>query len=184
MPQRYLLTGLMKIELPGHDVLLCDGGTVVWNGDTYGPHDSLFGGVQEAESLTEGVADEAPALSLTFLPDPDAEPDDLLDPAMQGSRLRMWIAEIDEETGLVSAPPDQCFDGLIDVTRLRFPVEGRVLEVDCVAGGQRLMNLDEAAVLNGGMHKRIYPEETGMDDTTGVESTFAWGVSSARGTGS
>lgn len=181
--QSYLLTGLLKIELASHTVLLCDGGTVEWDGDTYSPHDSLFGGLDGIDTLTEGVADEAPAFTLRFLPDAAATAADLIDSAHQDRRLRLWLAEIDPETGLVSGTPDQQVDALIDVPRLRFPMGGRVLEVDCVSGGQRLMNRNEASVLNGGMHKRIYAAETGMDDTTGVQQTFAWGVSSARGTG-
>lgn len=179
---RYILTGLLKTELPSGTVLLCDGGTVEWSGDTYTPHDDLIGGLQEADSINEGVADEAPAFTLTFLPEPAAAAADLIDPTFQNARVRMWIAELDEDTGLVSGTPDQVLDALIDVPRLRFPADGRVLEIDCVSGGQRLMNLNEANVLNGEMHKRIYPSETGMDDTTGVETTFAWGISSARGT--
>jgi hypothetical protein len=178
----YILTGLLKIELASHTVLLCDGGTVEYDGDTYAPHDTLFGGLQGMDSLTEGVADEAPAFTLTFLPDAAASAADLLDPAHQDCRLRLWLAEIDADTGLVTGTPDQFADALIDVPRLRFPADGRILEGDCVSGGQRLMNRNEANVLNGGMHKRIYSSETGMDDTTGVQQTFAWGISAARGT--
>lgn len=179
---RYTLTGLLKVELPGHTALLCDGGTVEYDGDTYEPLDSLIGGLEEVDTINEGVADEAPAFTMTFFPDPDSSATDLLDPTFQSARLRLWIAELDDDTGLVSGTPDQVVDGLIDVPRLRFPNTGRVLELDCVSGGQRLMSLNEANVLNGGMHKRIYPLETGMDDTTGVESSFAWGISSSRGT--
>jgi hypothetical protein len=32
---RVLLAGLMKLELPGRDVLLCDGGFVLWAADTF-----------------------------------------------------------------------------------------------------------------------------------------------------
>lgn len=179
--QSIMLTGLLKIELAGHTVLLCDGGSVPWGGDTYSGYDSFFGAVKEVESIGEGIADEAPAFTITFLPPPDALAADLISPTHQNRRLRGWIAELDAETGAVTGTPDQFCDMLIDVPRLRFPQTGRILEVDCVGGGQRLMNLNEANVLNGGMHRRIYPDETGMDDTTGVQSTFAWGAGSARG---
>lgn len=177
--QTIMLTGLLKIELAGHTVLLCDGGAVTWGGDTYTGYDSFFGAVKEVEAISEGIADEAPAFTITFLPPPEVASADLISPAHQNARLRGWIAELDE--GAVTGAPDQFCDMLIDVPRLRFPQTGRVLEIDCVGGGQRLMNLHEANVLNGGMHRRIYPTETGMDDTTGVQSTFAWGVGSARG---
>lgn len=177
--QSIMLTGLLKIELADHTVLLCDGGTVTWGGDTYTGYDSFFGALKEVEPVTEGIADEAPAFTITFLPPPDVASADLIAPEHQNARLRGWIAELVE--GAVSGTPDQFCDMLIDVPRLRFPQTGRVLEIDCVGGGQRLMNLNEANVLNGGMHRRIYPGETGMDDTTGVQSTFAWGAGSARG---
>lgn len=181
--QHHLVTGLLKIDLVGHTVLLCDGGTVVYDGDTYAPFDSLFGAVESYEAFNEGVVDEAPAFMLTFRPAPDAVAADLNDPLHQDCQLRMWWAEIDADTGLITGTPQQLAEAVIDVPRLRFPPDGRLLENDCVSGGQRLMNLNEANVLNGGMHKRIYSAETGMDDTTGVQSTFAWGISSARGTG-
>lgn len=174
------LTGLLKIELVDHTVLLCDGGTVSWGGDNYAGYDDFFGAVKEVESISEGLADEAPAFIITFLPPPDVDAADLIAPAHQNARLRGWIAELDED-GSVTGTPDQFCDMLIDVARLRFPQAGRELEIDCVGGGQRLMNLHEANVLNGGMHRRMYLSETGMDDTTGVQSTFAWGAGSARG---
>lgn len=179
---RITLAGMLKIELRAHTVLLCDGGSIPWGADTYTSHDSLFGGLSEVEAISEGVGDEAPAFTLTFLPDPTATALALIDPAHQGARVRMWIAEINEMTGLIVGVPDQQCDMLIDVPRLRFPETGRLLEVDCVSGGQRLMNLDEGNVLNGGFHKRRFPGETGLDDCTGVSSTFAWGAGSARGT--
>lgn len=180
--QSIMLTGLLRIELADHTVLLSDGGTVPWSGDEYTGYDSLFGAIKEVEPITEGIADEAPAFTITFLPPPDVAAADLISPSHQNARLRGWVAELDSETGLVTGTPDQFCDMLIDVPRLRFAQTGRVLEIDCVSGGQRLMNLNEANVLNGGMHRRIYPGETGMDDTTGVQSTFAWGAGSARGT--
>lgn len=179
--QSIMLTGLLKIELAAHTVLLCDGGAVSWAGDTYTGYDDFFGVLKEVEAISEGIADEAPAFTISFLPPPDVASADLISRVHQNARLRGWVAELDAETGLVTGTPDQFCDMLIDVARLRFPQSGRVLEIDCVGGGQRLMNLHEANVLNGGMHRRIYADETGMDDTTGVQSTFAWGAGSARG---
>lgn len=181
--RRITLAGLLKIELPGHTVLLCDGGTVAFAGDTYSSRDSLFGTVKSFGQYSNGVGEAAPSFMLTFLPDPDAASEDLNSPAFQGCRLRMWIVEIDEETGEVLDDDDTApeIDAIIDVPRLRFPESGRTLEVDCVSVWVLLLDRNDGNVLNGPRHKLIYSMELGLDGTTGVTVNVPWGTKAARG---
>lgn len=88
------LSGLIKIELPEATLHLCDGGFVIWDGDTFYNTDPVFGSIGAIEPLSEGVGDSAPALRLTFLPASTAAAADLSQPSWQGSRVRMWIAEV------------------------------------------------------------------------------------------
>lgn len=178
--RRILLTGLIKIELPAHTVLLCDGGTIDFDGDTYRGKDALFGMVREAGEISMGVGDIAPSGSISFLPPPDVAAAALLDPSFQGCRLRGWLAEVGGDSGVIVGTPSLELDAIIDVPTLRFPPEGRVLELGYVSTWQRLFDVDEGNLLNGGVHKKIYPAEMGMDNTTGVSRDFPWGTTTPR----
>ena len=178
MSDRILLAGLLKLDLPGHTVLLCDGGTVVFDGDTYTSEDSVFGTIAGIEAVTEGIGDQAPAATITFAPQDSAAPADLSNAAMQGSRLRTWIAEIDYDTGAIIGTPDQQTDSVIDVPRLKLGKGTRMVEMDFVSSLERLFIVATGNVLSGEFHRRVWPGERGLDNATGVEFAFAWGVSS------
>lgn len=175
---RVLLTGLMKIELPGRTVLLCDGGFVTWNGETYLGEDPDFGTLAGFEALEEGVGDEAPAGTLTMLPRSSAAAATLSRPGYQNSRIRLWLAEINETTGAVIGTPDLQADWQLDRTTLRLALGSRELEMGCVTRSQRLLARNEGNVLSSSFHSRIYPGERGHDNATGLEANFAWGAAS------
>lgn len=176
-----MLAGMLEIALPGRIVRLCDGGRLDWGAAEFTSRDDLFGTFLEIGSVREGLGNQAPSITLKLAPDPSAAAADLANPAYQFSRLRIWTADVDPLTGTIVGDPEQEADMLIDVPRLRFPKGGRVLEVDCVSGWQRLFDLNEGNVLNGPKHRQIYPSEAGMDNVTGVATTFAWGDRGPRG---
>lgn len=178
-----LLAGFLKWETGDGDVRLCDGGTISYDGGSYTSRDPVFGAIAGFTSINEGVGDEAPAGTLTFSPAPDAEPATINSPLLQGTRLRMWIAEIDRETGLIDGVPDLMLDSIVDVTKLKLGRGSVVLDVDIVSRSERLFIVNEGNVLSGEFHRRIYPGETGLDNAIGVPTVVAWGVvSSPRGT--
>jgi hypothetical protein len=178
--QRITLAGLLKIELPGGDVRLCDGGSLAFGGEQYRSRDPLLGVLNGLDEISEGVGDEVPAFKLSFLPDPDAVSADLLAPNWQGARLRMWTAEVDENTGVIAGTPELEVDAMIDVATLKHGEKGRMLDLDCVSSLQRLFDLNEGNVLSGEAHRRVHPGELGLNNTTGVGKQFAWGASSPR----
>lgn len=183
MVQRIVLTGLLKIELPGHTARLCDGGVVTFDGEEYRGRDALLGVLDGAEALTEGVGDEAPAASLTFLP-PDSAPAATLNSAtVQGARVRAWTAEIDPDSGLTLGTADQLADWIVDYPALTLGIGKRELELACVSGGQRFFQVDRGNSLSPAFHREIYPGETGLDQASEVSTSFAWGTAApARGT--
>jgi len=132
------LSGLIKIELPEATLLLCDGGFVIWGGDTFFNTDPVFGSIGAIEPLSEGVGDSAPALRLTFLPASTAAAADLSQPSWQGSRVRMWIAEVNLSTNAVIGTPDLMFDGQTDSTELVIGKGKRELVMDVVSSAERL----------------------------------------------
>jgi hypothetical protein len=181
--QRIRLAGLLKLELPDSDVLLSDGGTVVFGGDTYLSKHATMGTISAIETVTEGVGDAAPSGTITFLPAPGANVDDVCHASMQGSRLRVWVAEIDDDTGATIGTPRQEQDSVIDIPRLVLGAGKRLVEMDFAGSLERLFIVNRGNALSGEFHRRIYPGERGLDNATGVSSQFAWGVASApRGT--
>ncbi len=175
---RVLLIGLMKMELPGRVVLLCDGGFVRWGGELYLGEDPDFGTLAGFEALSEGVGDEAPAGALTMLPRSTAAAATLSRPGYQNSRIRLWLAEIDEASGAVIGTPDLQADWQLDRTTLRLALGYRELEMGCVTRSQRLLARNEGNVLSSAFHSRIFPGERGHDNATGLEANFAWGAAS------
>ena len=176
--ERVLLSGLMKMELPGRAILLCDGGFVVWNDDTYQASDDEFGVLTGFDALSEGTGDEAPAGMLTMAPPSTAAAAVLSQPGYQGSRLRLWIAEIDEPSGQVIGEPDLMCDWQIDSTRLRIGRGTREVEIGCVTRGQRLMLRNDGNTLSPAWHRLVHPGEAGLDNATGLTTDVAWGAAS------
>ncbi|GAA4220283.1 hypothetical protein GCM10022253_24080 [Sphingomonas endophytica] len=174
--ERVLLSGLMKLELPGRTITLCDGGFVQWNGDLYQAKDDEFGILSGFNALTEGVGDEAPAGVLTMTPPSTTAATTLAAPGHQGSRLRLWVAELDERNGGVIGQPDQMVDWQVDSMRLRIGRGSRLLEIGCVTHGQRLMLRNEGNTLSPSFHRLIYPGEAGLDNATGLTTDVAWGA--------
>jgi hypothetical protein len=181
--QPTLLAGFLKWEAGDETVRLCDGGTLTFDSESYTSRHSIFGAIAGFMPINEGVGDEAPAGTLTFSPAPDADPYVINSPLLQGTRLRMWIAEIDRDSGLIIGTPDQMLDSIVDVTRLKLARGSMALEVDIVSRAERLFLINEGNVLSGEFHRRIYPGETGLDNAIGVPTTVAWGVAGqSRGT--
>lgn len=179
------LAGFLKWETGAGDVRICDGGTLVFDGESYVSRHPIFGAITGFMTLIEGVGDEAPAGTLTFAPAADAAPVAINSPLLQGTRIRMWIGEIDRDTGLLVGDPDQMLDSIVDVTRLKLGRGKKELEVDIVSRAERLFLLNEGNVLSGEFHRSIYPGELGLNNAIGVPMTVAWGVAGApRGTSS
>lgn len=170
------LTGLIKIELPEATLFLCDGAFVIWGSETYSSTDAVFGGIGAIEPLSEGVGDSAPALRLTFLPASTAAAADLSQPSWQGSRVRMWIAEVNLSTNAVVGTPELMFDGQTDSTELVVGKSKRELVMDIVSAAERLFVIDEANTLSDRFHQLLYPGERGEENATGVGVGVAWGT--------
>ena len=169
------LAGLVKIEIPSSTIRLCDGGFVIWSAETFASADDAFGAIGELASLSEGVGDEVPALGITFLPKSTASAASLSNGAWQGSRVRFWIAEVNQATAAVVGTPTLMFDGQIDSTELVVGRGTRELRMDVVSRAERLFVINEGNTLSPRFHKMIYPGELGHDNASG-SITVAWGT--------
>lgn len=180
--RRLRLTGLLKLELrDGRTIRLCDGGWTPWGAEKFIARDTTFGIIGAMEAFEEGVGDEVPAFALTFLPARTAAAVDLAKPGMQGSRLRMWVAELDDLTGQIIGTPDQQFDGQLDQVRLITGQRKRELPMTFVPRGERFFNSNDGNTLSPAFHKSVYPGELGEDNATGLTSAVAWGTEAQPG---
>lgn len=182
--RRVGLIGLCKIELPGSygNVLLCDGGFIEFNGETYKSKDDVFGTIGSVQAMQEGVGNEVPALEMTLLPPGTTEPGEMAQPGFQTSRVRFWIGEYDLDTGELDGEPDVIFDGQLDRTMLTVG-QSRELSVSIVSLAERLFELNIGNSLSSAWHKSVWPGELGHDNATGLSIPIAWGVESPpRGT--
>ncbi len=181
-PARIAIVNLMKMVLPTMTVCLTDGGFIFWDDDGDGTAEgyesghSVFGTLASAESLTEGVGDELPGVSISFSPNKAATPAQLSQPGFQGSSVRFWQADYSIAAGSIIGTPELLFDGLIDRTRLRVGREERTLSIDLISAAERLLLKNEGNSMSPTFHKTVFPGEKGHDNATGLSVPVAWGV--------
>lgn len=172
------VTGLLKIELPDGDVLLSDGGVTEFGGDIYSPVDPVLGSLASIDTIAEGTGDELPALELTFAPPGVTATTALSNGAIQRSRVRLWIAEYDTDTGEVTGTPELRFIGFVDQPQVAFAFRQFSVTITCVPDLELLFAKDTGNGLSSTFHKALYPGELGHDNASGLSIPVAWGVSS------
>jgi hypothetical protein len=173
---RITLCGLIKIELPTYTVLICDGGFVNYDGDTYLSADDEFGVISGFE-ISGTAPDQAPGGKITFLtPSADAAAQ-LVSPGFQTSKLSIWLAEIDEDTATVIGTPVILTLAQLDRGVISETMRSREVALEFVSLGERLMTINEGNSLNGTFHKRFFSGELGLDNAIGMGVTVAWGAS-------
>ena len=177
---RIAFIGLVKIEFPGHTLLLSEGGFVVWGADTYRAKDDVFGVIGGVESLSEGVGEEVPVFQLTLLPPSETPASDLSQPGYQTARARFWIGVYDVDTGLIVGTPEQQFDGQVDQITLSFGKGVRSMAVSIVAKMARALERNIGNSLNPTWHKSIWPGEEGHTNANGLGRQIAWGVTAGQ----
>jgi hypothetical protein len=185
MTATIMLAALLRVDLPNHSAFFVDGGTLQVGGDLYLPRDSVLGVPESFEALSEGVGDEAPAGAITFIPPDGVSSSSLNSPNNAGSRVRIWLAEVDQETGAVIGSPDPMADWIVDYPEMSNGKQGRRLTLNCVTTSEAMFERNLGNSLSPAFHKRMYPGETGLDNASGVATSVAWGAASApRGTSS
>ncbi|MBP8234454.1 MAG: hypothetical protein KAY22_19345 [Rhizorhabdus sp.] len=169
--------GAVSIELPDYQVNLLDGaGQLSFNSRTFVGKDPTYGTLSAISSLTDGMGNEAPRLSVTLLPASDAAAADLAGPDMQGSLVTIYMGGVDRATGQVIPSPHLLFIGELDVPVLTAGENSRELEYEVASIFERFFTDDEGARLSTGFHKSIWPGELGFDFQTGVPQGVYWGV--------
>jgi len=175
----------MLVEFPGTDLALLEAeGEVTFNvsyrnGTTkatkFTGYSNTFGSLQSIDALSDGVGDQAPALSFALLPPGETASALLSQPNMQGSRIRIWLGAIDNASKFVIDAPYLMFEGEIDQPLLTIDNGRRELEFEAVSAFERLFSDEEGIRLSNANHKEVWPGETGLEDVTGVIKQIIWG---------
>lgn len=172
-----LVAGLLKIQLPDATICLLDGsGTLTIGGDTYVGADDVFGSLAAIDEITDGIGDQAPAISFTLHPADDAAAADLAGPLMQGSPVTLMLVAINRANGAVIPDPLVLFQGELDQPVLNIDKGVRELEYECVSSMERLFENKEGVRLADSFHQAIWPGELGLGNVTGIVKTIYWGV--------
>lgn len=170
------LASLCEIVLPARTIRLCDGGFIEWDGDTYSSEDSEFGTIEAVDAVSEALSDEAPSGKMTMLPPESVASEDLIQPNLQGSAMRFWLAEIAPATGLVVGTPELLFSGFLDTITLSVGHAKRTIEIEFISEAERLFWTKEGNVLSTRFHQLAWPGEKGFEHATGAPTVVPWGV--------
>lgn len=174
--QTISLIGLVEIVLPAYTVRLCDGGFIVFEGQTFMSKDPVFGTIGSIEAMSEGVGDEIPQMEMTLLPPVSSAPSDLTDPGFQNKAVRFWLGEFNQTTGVLIGTPDLMFDGHIDQVTMIAGRERREIQMSMVSAAERLFLRNDGNSMTPRWHKSIWPDELGHDNAVGLTTPVAWGV--------
>lgn len=171
----------VEIALPDRVLRLLDApGRVSFAGRTFLGIDPVFGVLGGVESITDGVEDEAPDITLTLEPPTLTAAATLASPAMQGSPVTIWLGVMDRATGAVIADPLVIFLGEIDVPSLTGDRDRRALQFSITSVFELLFETDEGVRLNNSFHQSVWPGELGLEYVTEVQRQLPWGAEGAR----
>lgn len=171
-----ILAGLMRIQLPGHTIRLCDGGTTRWGEEQFTAKDPLYGVLGEIEQITEGIGDTIPALEFVLIPPSLAQAVALCHPDNEGSSFRLWMAVVDRATGLVVPDPELQFAGDIDVPTLEIDEDNTFgVRISIASVFEQLFEPDEGVRLADTFHQFVFPGELGLANMTSTPIDTLWG---------
>jgi hypothetical protein len=153
----------------GFVTFMVDGEAATFTGRnaTYG----VMGGVTE---IVDGVATEAPTVSLNLFPKTNAALAAFSAPAAQRSRVRIWVGSVNRATGQVTAV-DQWYDGDSNVPTQNVGKGTRVLPLTINSALSKFLEPDEGARLNDGFHRQAWPDERGLQHINSIEMIDVWG---------
>lgn len=172
---------LLKIELPGHDILLIDGaGEVVYDSETYLGSDDVYGVLDSIETLSEQIGTEAPMVRLTFLPASVNALADLTNPANQGAPVHIWFGAVDPATGLLIGEPELMFLGELDTADVDVSASRTVISFNVASAWERLFDFNEGQRLNNAFIQANYPGALGSSFVIAIQRDLPWGYDAPR----
>jgi len=169
------LFGAIEIKFPGHTLRLLDGsGELTISGDLYTGEDEVFGVLDSIGIHEEAIGEEAPELTISFLPPDASAAAELANAAMQGSQVRLMLGAFDPATNSVIGTPEQLFFGEIDVPTYEIAQGQRSVSFTVVSVFERLFEVNEGERASDGFHQSIWPGELGLEYMTGTVKNLYW----------
>jgi hypothetical protein len=165
---------------PDGDVQLCDGGQVDFDPGggvvRFAALDPVFGTVAEWPEITAQKGDLAESATIKFAPVPTATLADWWRGDLVGTRLRLWLGELDSDQ-LTMASGDRLADLLIATVGREQGADGSdLLVLDLTGRTERLFLTDEGNVCSDRFHQTVWAGELGFANCTDVGGKFAWGT--------
>lgn len=177
-----IVVALLEVTLPDYDLRLIDGASEVhWPGHdgeadaVFVGQDPVYGPWTASDAFGDGIGDQVPAMGFTLKPTSIAQAVDLTDPAVQGSRTRVWFAVIDKATGGLVPDPYQLFEGELDQPTVTIGKGALDLEYSVASAFERLFLNDEGNRLSDAFHQLRWPGELGLQYMTGLVRQIIWG---------
>lgn len=174
--RRALVFGAVRIELPDTTLRLLDapGALQPIEGEQYVARDADWGVLDTIKGLADNGSDSVQSVTIGMIPSGALGLDAMLDPALQGSPVRVLIGAADMATGAVFGTYD-LFTGEVDVPTPTWNANDIRVEFKCSGIGERLFAVEEGKRLSDAHHQSVWPGELGLAFVTGVENWVPWG---------
>lgn len=173
---RLILFGAVELILPSKAVRLLDGAAeTVIEGETYYGSDPDWGALDFVKGLSDSNGDNAPAPTLGLIPASTLSLSTMVDPALQGSSVRIMLGAMDRASGLPIGAMYVPFVGELNVPTVKWDKNSRRVEFSLSGIGERLFAVEEGRRLSDSFHQAVWPGELGLAFVTDVERTVVWG---------
>lgn len=177
------LFGAVQINFPDYTLRLLDGsGELEIGGQLFVGEDETFGVLDSISEHEEVIGDEAPEMTISFLPPDGAAAATLAHPLMQGSMVMIMIGVFDPNANIVIGTPEVIALCEVDVPTLELSEGGqRTVSYSLVTVFERLFEVREGERASDGWHQSIWPGELGLEHMTGTVKNLYWGAKPPTG---
>jgi hypothetical protein len=167
------LVQLIKWEAVGFTALWTTGGFLVWGADTYVDRHPTYGVLGDLPPFEDGVDSQTTRYNLSIFPPDAAAFAEVADRKHARSKVTIWDASVDPETGLMIGEPDLLFTGHVDFPRI---VNGETWEVilECATEEALLNEPNQQRRLSHSHHSDTWPDELGLIHATGLGRKIYW----------
>lgn len=168
---------LADIELPSGTLRWCDAGYVRLSGETYRAHIPGWGSFGEAEEVEERAGDEAPGMTVAFVPESREAAAALCAPENQKAPVNFYMVRVDRETGIADPNAIETLGDLL-LDEADFDFIAVTLTLGMVSAADQLMVVNKGNVLSDAFHQSVWPGELGLVNAVDTGMTRAWRVAS------
>lgn len=170
---------LVRFDLPGAPLCLCDGGFARFDAgeggglETYVVTNPDVAMLASVGTVKDGAESETTRVNIVLEPVSDEAGAMLASPALQDTRVQWWEGVLHPVTGLLDGQPELKFDGLLDRPTVSFGVS-RPMTFECGTQAERQLEPNEDWRLNDAFTRLTWPGDAGCANVTGVLNKDEW----------